>query len=572
MAFLGFKRMGIVVGFMLALTLSACGGDDVVEEEERQFRTTGSINVMRIRASFVPATARLVPPEQQVIKLAWEEPIPNVDPQELLTAPAYGVMYNLFEGLYKLDHNDQPVSGQAKSVDISTDGLTYTFHLYDDLQWSDGVRLTTHDFEWSWKRAVAPDPPTPMNYWLDVVQGFEEVADGGSPDLLAIKALDDLTLEIKIKRPQPDFLHRVALAQPMHPSPRHIVEKFGERWTEAENIVGNGPFLMTKWVHDTEIVLEPNPLYHGEAPVIQKVVMTIREKHRSPEALRAYEAGETNIAMIPAGEYRRVAQDPVLSEQLVTEIKFGGVLYAMVDTTNPPLDDLRVRQAIYLGFDREQIARDVLLGQYPPAYTWNPPGNIGRLPDEPVIAGGVAKAKELLAAAGYPNGEGMRELLLDVRGDLGPLGMEIFSEAMAKQLKDNLGINLRVTVTEGEAHLARYGNGPDNEPYDMSLVLWSQDLPDPSAQITGALFGGGHSYQHRWEDKDWEARFLEADTHPDPDMRAHGIQREMKWLWENGMPVIPLLYWNENMLWRNVTGLHLYATAAVFQHTYIMKK
>ena len=522
-------------------------------------------------ASFVPAGVKLAAPEEQVITLAWEEPLPSPDPQTLRTSPSYGVMYNLFEGLYKLDHNDQLEPAQAKSVDISEDGLTYTFHLHDDIKWSDGTAVTAHDFEWSWKRGIDPEVGAPQSWLYPGIQGVEAIEAGASPDTLGVKALDDLTFEVKLTKPRPDFLYVVALGYPMYPSPRHVVEKYGEKWTEAENIVGNGPFLMTKWDHDREIILEPNPLYHGESPVIQKVVMTIREQYRSPEALRAYEAGESNIVMVPAGEYRRVKEHPALSAQLVTEINFGGNVYALVDTTNPPFDDLRVRQAIYLGFDRTQITDEVLLGQYPPAYIWVPPGNIGRLPDEPVIPGGVAKAKELLAEAGFPNGEGMRELVLDVRGDLAPAGMKIFAEAMAKQLNDNLGINVRVTVTEDKAHFNKYGNGPiENEPFDMALIRWSQDFPDPSLQITGPLFGGGVYYGHRWEDKEFEARFFEADLNPDQKLRAEGIKREMKWLWENGMPVIPLVYWTENMLWRNVAGLHLYATGAVMKHMYVM--
>ncbi|MCA9541119.1 MAG: peptide ABC transporter substrate-binding protein, partial [Myxococcales bacterium] len=175
------------------------------------------------------------------------------------------VTQDTFEGLYQYGPTHKEwMPGVAESYEVSADGRTWTFKLRQNAKWSDGKPVTAHDFEWSWKRVL--DPATASRYAaiLWVLEGAREYnqspegpARAALRDKVGVKAVDDFTLEVKLVAPTPYFL-QLAAFYTYAPVPRHVIEKFGDKWARPENIVSNGPWKMVEWKSQQQIVAERN--------------------------------------------------------------------------------------------------------------------------------------------------------------------------------------------------------------------------------------------------------------------------------------------------------------------------
>ena len=171
---------------------------------------------------------------------------------------------NLFSGLVERGYDFEMTPDVARSWQISDDGRTYVFYLRDDVYWSDGTPVTAADFVYAWRRRLDPTRPAGIAAILfDVVNARAyhqgDIADAGQ---LGVQAMDDRTLVVKLEEPAGYFLQLLAHGSTF-PTPRHIVERWGARWTDPDNIVTNGPFLLESWQPGQSLVLKRNPLYHG---------------------------------------------------------------------------------------------------------------------------------------------------------------------------------------------------------------------------------------------------------------------------------------------------------------------
>ncbi len=233
------KRLLGILGAITALILvvSACGG--------------GS------------ATSTPTIPQELRANLGGE---PNsLDPQMASTLGEFSVIRQVFQGLlgFGPELTLKPVvATQVPSVangGISEDGLIYTFTLRDDVTWSDGQAVTAGDFEFAIKRLLAPETASrnAQIYW--VIQGAPAFGMAqGSGDDVGVEAVDDQTLRITLAGPNPTFLQKMVLVH-VFPVREDLIAQFGVGWTEAGNYIGNGPFVMTEWVHQTTSPWKPTP-------------------------------------------------------------------------------------------------------------------------------------------------------------------------------------------------------------------------------------------------------------------------------------------------------------------------
>ena len=185
------------------------------------------------------------------VRYALEAEPSTLDPAKSTALAESNVELALFEGLTRLNEHEQPQPAAAESWDISPDGKTYTFHLRDGLVWSDGTPLTAHDFEYAWKRVLNPETASENAYMMYPLQNAEAYfKQEKSQDDVGVKALDDKTLQVKLKAPTTYFLNLTAF-HCYYPVPRHVVEKDPDIWAANDKIVSNGPFLLTHWIHST---------------------------------------------------------------------------------------------------------------------------------------------------------------------------------------------------------------------------------------------------------------------------------------------------------------------------------
>src|SRR2546422_3939733 len=369
------------------------------------------------------ATPRLVSQvnlaKDQTLRMVIREPT-SMDPN---LAGDHSIWYvdQIFEGLYKvLDDGTIRWLG-AKSMEISKDGLTWTFRLNPAARWSDGRPVTASDYEWSWKRAMDPKLASDVASFYVAIKGADDYISGKLKDSsqIGIKALDAYTLQVTMAEPAPYF-RAVAGLTYLYPVPRHVVEKYGDKWTEAGNIVTNGVFTMQSWKHDQEMVLVRNESYWGKKPTLQKVIFRIAPAGELCGAdFRAYEANETDFAMcVPTADIDRVMHHPQMSKELTAEL-LSASQFLVIDTGRAPWNDARVRQAFNLAIDREKVVRALSGGLFKPTKVLVPPGIQGYDPRHALQAG-PAGAGGPPAGAGGPRGPRGPEFRLsapDIRGN-----------------------------------------------------------------------------------------------------------------------------------------------------------
>ena len=401
------------------------------------------------------------------------------------------MLRQLSQGLLGFDQDlilTQLVAAEVPTVEnggISADGLTYTFKLRDGAAWSDGQPLTAGDFEYTFKRLLSPEIAGPYSDLFTAIQGGEEylmsaeandAAKASLREALGISAVSDDTLVINLAAPNPTFLQKVALVA-ASPVRQDVIERHGTAWTEAGNHVGNGPYILSEWVHQDHITLQANPNYWGQAPKQARIRLSMITDVNAE--LTAYKAGDLDIARVPPGIEAGIMEDATLGDQVLPSSQLSS-LALFLNTTAEAFGDPNVRRAIATGIDRNSWTEQVKNGVGEPATGWLPPGLPGY---DPSVGSeyefDAAKAKNLLAEAGYPGGEGFPEVSLTyvAAGDQG-----LMAQFLQAQLSENLGIEMSLNPLDPPSYGQQVIGGRQ---FEMALLLWSADYPDPENFLAG---------------------------------------------------------------------------------------
>lgn len=402
----------------------------------------------------------------------------SIDPSRATFTTDLTVVRQVFEPLLKLDESLRPAPAAAERYEVSPDGTTWTFHLRPDGRFSDGTPVTAAHFEYAFKRLLDPAIASPYaSFFVDAgIVGAAEYNAGRAPtpDLVGVRALDDLTLQVQLGAPAGFFPSLVTLpvAAPLR---RDIVEARGESWTlDPASYVGNGPFVMTRWVHQDHMTFAPNPYYHGPGPHLQQ--MTLRVMTDMTVEYAAYLNGERDQTLVPPGLTRGILSDPQLSGE-AHRWSLLATSWIAVNHARTPLDSLLVRQALSRAIDREALVRDTTDGLGRPATSLIPPGMPG-FQDElgKDLDFDPAAARALLAQAGYPDPARFPKLSLSYGAATEPQRRAEFIQA---QLKQHLGIELVLNPLEAKAYMAAYRSSS----FELALIGSGAEYPDPQVWL-----------------------------------------------------------------------------------------
>ncbi|MGI8477666.1 MAG: peptide ABC transporter substrate-binding protein [Thermomicrobiales bacterium] len=426
---------------------------------------------------------------EQTIRLPEGEPV-RFDPGVTSGGKGIEQLQNLFEGLVTVDQRDGSLKmGLAEKMEANADASAFTFTLRDGLKWSDGTPLTARDFEWSWKRVLDPATKSEYTTALYPIKNAAAIDKGtAKPADLGVKAVDDKTLQVTLEGSTPYF-PLLAATWTFYPVPQHVIDKEGDGWVEAGKMVSNGPYLLTKWNHEQDMTLEVNPNYFGDKPTITKALYTLFADNVS-QALVPFENNELDQAQWSGADLDRVKNDATLGK-LAQVFPRSGTKFLICDTTNAPTNDVKVRQALSMVMSRETLAAKVLKGEFTPAPTMLPPDIPGNDPASG-LGEDVAKAKQLLADAGFPDGKGFPEMTLTY------ISTEAESAKTAQYLqsvfKDSLGIGIKLDPLEDKA-FQDWFNARKTQPFNLMLSQWGSDWGDP-ANWHNQLFDSQADYYH----------------------------------------------------------------------------
>ncbi len=389
----------------------------------------------------------------------------------------------LWAGLMKFNANFEAIPYVASKVTPNKDGSVWTFTIRKDSKWSDGGPCTARDFEYSWKRQLDPASAAPYASFLYDIKNGEafnkkQITDASQ---VGVHAKDDWTLEVTLEGPRGYFpvLSAYLAALPGH---RASIEKYGDKWTEAGNLVCNGPFGLESWEHNKAMVLRKNKHFFDARDVtLDKVTIPI-----IPVASGAlpYENSEIDMTSLQTGDLKRLSSDPKTEKQ-VFRFPFPGTWYLLPQVTKPPFDNVKVRRAVAHAIDRESVVK-VSQGFAIPAHSMIPPGFPGALDDPKIRA--IQKFDPKLALAqlkGTPfeGGKNWPRITLSMRDEA--LGAKPLGEAVQAVLLENLNMKTELEVLEPRVFRERLWK----QDLQFVWIRWFMDYPDPHNEYFDTFYG-----------------------------------------------------------------------------------
>jgi len=468
---------------------------------------------------------------------------PTLDWSRATDSTSYFILNNIMEGLTQFGDQFLPEPALAESWNISEDGRTYTFKIREGVLWTDGNPLTAGDFEYSWKRILNPATGGDYAYFLYDIENAEEYNTGETddPDMVGVKALDDQTLEVRLKRKASYFPSLLSFMS-TYPMRKDVVEKHGLKWTEPGNIVTLGPYKLSEWKHHSSITLTKNPLYYGEPPGIDKVSMIMNENTSS--ALALYESGELDYAdskSIPPLEVPRLKN----LDDFTTTLMFRGN-YIAFNVKKPPFDNPLVRKAFAASIDRTSIV-NLIQGAGVVTTSWIPKDMLAYNPDIG-IKFNPGQARKWIAEAGYPDGKGFPEVTFlwpDVSYN------RVIAEALQSMWKQYLGIEVELMNEEWKVYLSTINTNPP----EIHRAGWGADFPDPHNFMSLFECNTGNN-RTGWCNPEYDNLVDQAAQETDIEKRKELYDRAQKILTETDAPIAP--FYNtkqQNLIKPYVKGL-----------------
>lgn len=514
----------------------------------------------------------------------------TIDPALNSAVDGAVMLQHLFEGLMKWADSGNPatdkgnmnyaklVSGQAASYEkmVNADGtVTYTFKLRPDAKWSDGKAVTADDFVYTWQRLASPETAADYCYMIDMVQGYAEVNSGAAdPSVLAVSAPDASTFQVTITYDCPYFLEVCAFPATF-PVRKDIVEANPDTWTTANNsanYISNGPYKLAEWVHDSSIKMVPNE-HHYDVANLGPDSITFRLMADDNAMLAGYRSGDLDfIQEMPVDEVAGL-----LASGELNVVDYIGTYYVVYQTQKAPFDDWRVRKAFTLAIDSPYIVEQITQSGEVPAAGFVPPGiydvdssgadfrTVGgdywEIPTtDEIYARNVAEAKQLLAEAGYPNGEGFPVVTyLYNTND----GNKAIGEALQQMWQKELGVTVQLQNQEWNAFLENRKNGE----YQIARNGWIADYNDPISFLDMWLTGGGNN-DAQYSVAEYDAAIAEAKATADPAVRMAAMHKAEDIIMGRDWALGPIYFYTQDFLLKDNIDGAFYTPLGYFMFSY----
>lgn len=448
---------------LVSMILSACGPAATPTKPPAQPTTAPTAPPAQPTAA--PTTPPPTqPPAEKTLVIAIGADATYLDPESVMNNESGFVMSCIFDGLTKYKKGtSEPGPGLAERWDISPDAKVYTFYLRKGVKFHDGTPFNADAVIKELDRVKNPNHP----YYVYKQEGVHSFADFTWGVVESYEKIDDYTVKITLKEPHAPFLASIAMAWSGIMSPA-AVEKYG--FDVNYHPVGTGPFKLVEWVRNDHITLEANKEYWDGAPKVDKLIFRVVPE--SSVRLLKLEQGEVHIlADVNPDDYERIKSNPNLKLLEQPGLTVNGI--ALICDAKP-WDDVRVRQAVNYAVNKEEMNKFLYKDAAVVAATGMPPILPGYPKDLQPYPYDPAKAKQLLAEAGYPNGFKYKLLCYENPRGYNPVGIKM-AVAIQEYLKE-VGIELELETLEWGTFLATRRRA-DNK--DLGMVGWSGDNGDP---------------------------------------------------------------------------------------------
>jgi oligopeptide transport system substrate-binding protein len=515
------------------------------------------------------------PPKDDVLRYVTGPEPESLDPHIGSGQPEARIYIALYQGLVEYHPKTMlPIPAIAESWDTNKDSSVFTFHLRKNARFSNGDPITAHDFVWSLRRALAPELASRLSYMaypvryaqgfnegssfvrdlatgefeMDKASGFRRVVPASEvkpvpgkefvpirAEDIGIEALDDHTLRYTLSQPSPYFVGMMAhqFFMVVH---RKTIEQYGTEWTQPENIVSSGPFKLKEWVPYDRVVVERDPMYWNAASVRLKEIRFYPTDDNTT-TMNLYKAGVIDAMQnhsVPMAwlDLIQPLKDYMDAPELANS-------FIQINTTKPPMNDLRVRKAFGFAIDREALAKYRRVAK--PLYAFVPTGIFPGYPQPPGDGFDPKRARELLTEAGYRDSSGNYDPTkfpidqVEYTYNTSDVNRQI-AEFLQAQWKQNLQLTVPLRNMEFKTFLSTRAN---LEYKGMSRSGWIGDYMDPFSYLNLFSTPRGDNGTGWWDPR-YVALLNSANRILDPQERYQKLAEAEKMLLDIGA-VIPLL-------------------------------
>jgi len=526
------------------------------------------------------------PSEPFVVNACIASEPETIDPGLISSVDGSTYTQHQFENLMKYKMIDEKVAddsnmlkteivpGQAASYEVSDDLCVYTFTLRDDIFWSDGQAVTANDFVYSWRRLVDPATASDYGYFLDNIVVNAAAIQAGEKDKseLGVEAVDEKTFKVTLEAPCAYFLEMCAFAS-LVPLREDIVEG-NDNWTDPANIVVNGPYKVVEWVHDSYIRMEPNEKYYDvENLGPDAIVWWLSDSETA--ILSAYQSGEYSfIETFPSDmiESLQASGDCFINP-------YVGTYYLYLNCSK--ITDWRVRAAMVLSVDRENIVKNVTQGGQSPATGFVASGILDSTGTD--FAYGVSELGAIYNTLQekYPDAD------LSTYAGKCELAKKLYDEAVAdgkwdpqttvvynfntndthKAIAEACGSDwqtvLGMSISTENQEWATYTNGLGEHNFGAARLGWIADYNDPVTYLELLVTGNSYNYG-LYSNEEYDKAITEAKATLAGAERDQLLYKAEEILFgEEGFPVCPIYYYTNMYCMKGLSNVG-YTTMGYF--------
>ena len=532
---MGWKTLLLAVGmlFLVAACSGSSGSSETTPSTEDSPEPTAS--------SSAPAagdtTGSAEPLEGGRFVRLYVDP-PTLDPHLTTDATSAQVIVEVFGGLVTIDRNLDVVPDLAESWDISADGRVYTFRIRPDAVFHDGKPVTAEDVRWSLERATDPLTEAPnVDQYLGDIVGVDAKLAGDVLEISGVRVINERTIEITIDASKSFFLAKMTYPTAFVLD-RENIEANPKNWFRKPN--GTGPFKMTEYKVGETLILSRHDAYHLGPAKVAEVEMILS----GGTSMLMYENDEIDIAGVGLADLDRLLEPShSLNAELTRAAPSFSVQYIGLNVNEPPLDDVKVRQALNLAIDKREIATIVLGDQVVPAKGILPPGFPGFSESVSGYKFDPIKAKQLLLESKYGNDlDNLPPITITTPGSFGA-NVSLDMEVVQAMWEKNLGITTEFQQTE----FATFLKDLNKRRFQMFDIAWIADYPDPENFLDILFYSDSSNNHTNYNNPEVDALLEKARVETDETLRF-SIYNEVEQTILNDAPWIPLWYSGERYL------------------------
>lgn len=472
---------------------------------------------------------------ENVLSVSTNAEVKTLVPWAASEENAFLVLNQAQEGLFRMDADNKPQPALCESYEVSDDKLTYTFHLRDGIQWSNGTPVTASDFVFSWLKQMSAEATNGYSFIMNdyIVNGYEYSDGTVEADEVGVKAVDDSTLEVQLTNPTPYFLNLTTMIM-FFPVNEEFFNEQGDQFAlTPDNMIFCGPYTITEYDPAVGVTFAANENYWDKDNV-QIADAKVRVMKDATAALSAYQAGELSQVELDSVNVLANQDSPEFSRQ----IDFR-TTYIQFNLTDPVMENANIRKAISLAIDRQTLTDKILADGSAPGFGLVADGMSGNADSSfrelngDVSGFDAEQAKEYFDKGVEELGSAPSEVTLLVADDS-------VSKSVATYIQSELDKNLGLSMVIDTKTVQGRGELMDANDYQMGLTAWGADYDDAMTYLD--LWTNGTPYRGNYSDDTYNGLISDAKSQTDDETRLNDMLEAEKKLVEEDAVVAPVYH------------------------------